>query len=111
MASWIAQLARRHGVRLERTAGEYAGGSGRPRRSAEATTTRPYGLSPRELEVLTLVSAGRTNRQIAQELYISESTAGVHVSNVLAKLGVSSRTEAALVGVSVGVGERRDLHR
>lgn len=62
----------------------------------------PYGLTPRELEVLTLVAAGRTNKQIAGELFISESTAGVHVSNILGKLGVSSRTEAASVALSQG---------
>ena len=52
--------------------------------------------------MLALLGSGRTNRQIGHELSISESTAGVHVSNVLGKLGVSSRTEAALVGVSLG---------
>ena len=54
-----------------------------------------YGLTPRELEVLSLVAKGRTNRQVAEALFISESTAGVHVSNLMGKLGVSTRTEAA----------------
>ena len=49
----------------------------------------PYGLTRREREVLALVAQGRTNRQIADELFISENTAGVHVSNILGKLGVS----------------------
>ena len=48
---------------------------------------------------------GRTNRQIAQELFISESTAGVHVSNILGKLGVTSRTEAANVALTQGLAE------
>lgn len=52
-------------------------------------------LTPREREVLTLVAAGRSNRAIADELFISVKTVSVHVSNILAKLGVSSRTEAA----------------
>jgi DNA-binding CsgD family transcriptional regulator len=52
-------------------------------------------LTPREREVLGLVSAGRTNGQIADELFISVKTASVHVSNILAKLGVPSRTAAA----------------
>ena len=52
-------------------------------------------LTPREREVLDLVAAGRSNRAIAEELYISVKTVSVHVSNILAKLGVSSRTEAA----------------
>ncbi|MEU8526297.1 AAA family ATPase [Streptomyces sp. NPDC048629] len=54
-----------------------------------------FGLTPREQDVLTLVAAGRTNRQIAEELFISPKTASVHVSNILAKLGVSGRGEAA----------------
>ncbi|MFE0735252.1 AAA family ATPase [Streptomyces sp. NPDC058855] len=54
-----------------------------------------FGLTPREREVLRLVAAGRTNRQIAQELFISPKTASVHVSHILAKLGVGGRGEAA----------------
>ncbi|MEU7279381.1 AAA family ATPase [Streptomyces sp. NPDC045431] len=54
-----------------------------------------FGLTPREQDVLRLVAMGRTNRQIAEELFISPKTASVHVSNILAKLGVSGRGEAA----------------
>ncbi len=63
------------------------------------TTTaagRPeFGLTPREREVLRLVAEGRSNREIAEELFISAKTASVHVSNILAKLGVAGRGEAA----------------
>jgi DNA-binding CsgD family transcriptional regulator/tetratricopeptide (TPR) repeat protein len=55
------------------------------------------GLTPREREVLALVADGRTNRQIAEALFISDKTASVHVSNILAKLGVANRGEAAAV--------------
>jgi len=55
----------------------------------------PFGLTPREMEVLRLVAAGRSNQQIAAELFISAKTASVHVSNILGKLGVTSRVEAA----------------
>ena len=55
----------------------------------------PFGLTGRELEVLRLVAAGRGNQQIAAELFISPKTASVHVSNILGKLGVTNRTEAA----------------
>ena len=55
------------------------------------------GLTAREIEVLGLVGEGLTNRQIAETLFISPKTAGLHVSNILAKLGVANRTQAAEV--------------
>ncbi|MEV4259007.1 response regulator transcription factor, partial [Spirillospora sp. NPDC049652] len=55
----------------------------------------PFGLTPREFEVLRLVADGQSNRDIAEALFISAKTASVHVSNILAKLGVTSRGEAA----------------
>jgi DNA-binding CsgD family transcriptional regulator/tetratricopeptide (TPR) repeat protein len=60
------------------------------------------GLTPRELDVLALVAEGRSNRQIAEALFISAKTASVHVSNILAKLGVASRVEAAAVAHRLG---------
>jgi DNA-binding NarL/FixJ family response regulator len=53
------------------------------------------GLTPRELEVLRLLVEGRSNRQIAERLFISGKTASVHVTRILTKLGVHSRLEAA----------------
>jgi len=61
------------------------------------------GLTPRELEVLGLLVEGRSNRQIAEQLFISGKTASVHVTNLLAKLGVHSRLEAAAVARRLGV--------
>ena len=61
------------------------------------------GLTPREAEVLSLVAAGQTNRQIGEALFVSEKTASVHVSNILRKLGVSSRVDAAAVAQRLGV--------
>ncbi|MFG2958564.1 AAA family ATPase [Streptomyces sp. NPDC048291] len=61
------------------------------------------GLTSRERDVLRLVSAGRTNRQIAEELFISPKTASVHVSNILGKLGVAGRGEAAAVAHRLGM--------
>jgi DNA-binding CsgD family transcriptional regulator len=63
----------------------------------------PYELTSRELAVLRLLAAGRTNAQIAAELYISPSTASVHVSNILRKLGVSSRVQAAAIAERAGL--------
>lgn len=60
-----------------------------------AGTTGTHGLTPRELEVLTLVVAGSTNRRIATQLFLSERTVHRHLSNIFDKLGVGSRTEAA----------------
>lgn len=84
-----------------------AGGAGR------AAT---HGLSAREIEVLRLVAAGRSNGEIAEELFITRKTAGVHVTHILDKMGVSNRVEAAMAGVRLGIvtgegesesGERR----
>ena len=58
------------------------------------THAAPHGLSARELEVLRHVAAGKTNRQIAEELVVSEHTVARHMQNIFAKLGVSSRTAA-----------------
>jgi DNA-binding CsgD family transcriptional regulator/tetratricopeptide (TPR) repeat protein len=63
----------------------------------------PYGLTERELAVLRLVAAGRTNAQIGAELYISPKTAGVHVTNILRKLGVSNRVQAAALAERAGL--------
>lgn len=64
---------------------------------------RRFGLTRRELEVLRLLVDGRTNRQIAGELFISEKTAGHHVSSILGKLDVAGRAEAAAVAHRVGL--------
>ena len=66
-----------------------------------------FGLSPREREVLLLLSAGRTNREIGEHLFISQKTVGVHVGNILAKLSVSGRVEAAAVAIRLGLTDRR----
>ena len=63
----------------------------------------PFGLSPREFEVLLILAEGRTNREIAERLFISERTVGVHVRRILAKLGVSGRVQAAGVAIRLGL--------
>ncbi len=65
----------------------------------------PFGLTARELQVLELVSVGATNREIGERLYMAEKTASVHVSRILAKLDVRSRTEAAAVAHRHGIGD------
>jgi DNA-binding NarL/FixJ family response regulator len=86
LAGAVTLLAQRARLALKRVPDQ------RPADPAEA-----LGLTGRERDVLRLVAVGRTNRQIAEELFISPKTASVHVSNILAKLGVSGRGEAAAV--------------
>ncbi len=72
-------------------------------------TPRPanvFELSAREREVLALIAEGRTNREIAERLFISQKTVGVHVGNVLAKMRVSGRVEAATVAIRLGLLDR-----
>jgi DNA-binding NarL/FixJ family response regulator len=59
-----------------------------------ASPDAPSGLTPRELQVLRLVAAGKSNKAIAAELVLSEHTVARHLQNIFAKLGVSSRTAA-----------------
>ena len=66
-----------------------------------------FGLSRREREVLALIAEGRTNREIGERLFISQKTVGVHVGNILAKLEVSGRVEAAAVAIRLGLTDRR----
>jgi len=75
-----------------------------PAASQAAAPTR-YGLTEREFEVLRLVADGRGNRDIAAELFISPKTASVHVSNILAKLGVTTRVQAAAVAHRRGIAD------
>lgn len=70
---------------------------------APAAPPAPHGLTAREAEVLALLACGRTNRQVAKELFISERTAGVHVSHVLAKLQVTNRAEAGACAHRLGL--------
>ncbi len=85
----LEQLARRGRIDLAEEAA--------PDGPASAGSDDQLGLTRRELEVLRLVADGLSNRQIAEELFISAKTASVHVSNILAKLGVRTRVEAAAV--------------
>jgi DNA-binding NarL/FixJ family response regulator len=69
----------------------------------------PDSLTARETEILMLVARGKANKQIASELYLSEKTVKAHVSSVLMKLGVQSRTQAALHAVRTGLVSLEDL--
>lgn len=77
-----------------RRAFEELGASDDLRRLPSLQSKKNYGLTPRELEVLRLVSTGKTNQQIADELFVAVKTIDRHVANILAKLDVRSRTAA-----------------
>jgi DNA-binding CsgD family transcriptional regulator len=72
-------------------------------RAPAGSAADELGLTARELEVLRLVAAGRTNRQIGTELYMSGKTASVHVSRILAKLGAANRSEAGAIARRLGL--------
>ena len=74
-----------------------------PVRAGEPSGALPEGITPREAEVLGLMARGFTNPQIGEELGITRGTAKVHVQNIIAKLGVSDRTQAAVRAVELGL--------
>lgn len=89
LRSAVAAVAERAGLQLHEV----------PPDDPRSALAHRFGLTRREHEVLQLLIEGRTNRQIAGELFISEKTAGAHVSNILGKLGVTGRTEAATMAL------------
>jgi DNA-binding CsgD family transcriptional regulator/tetratricopeptide (TPR) repeat protein len=95
LAAAVERLARRARVEVARSPTFAGPGSAPAVDDAEAVA--PFAPTPREAEVLALVAQGLTNRQIGQALFISEKTASVHVSRLLAKLGASTRGEAAAI--------------
>jgi ATP/maltotriose-dependent transcriptional regulator MalT len=93
LAAAVARKLRELGVR------------GLARGPRPGTRANPANLTARELEVLGLLVEGRSNRQIAEALFISDKTASVHVTNLMAKLGVHSRLEAAAMARRLGLEE------
>ena len=103
-SAWLAEevesLAARARLQLGEVAERAAAAAAAPEESEN-----PFGLTARERDVLALVAAGATNREIGERLHMAEKTASVHVSRILAKLNVRSRTEAAAVAHRQGLTE------
>ena len=95
LSNAIGDLARR--ARIEFTQPELSASSDEPMRAST------LGLTERELAVLQLLGLGKTNSEIGAELFISRKTASVHVSNILRKLGVSTRVQAAALAERAGI--------
>ena len=98
LAAELESLAARARLRLPEDIEGAATAASQPEPADE-----PFGLTPRERQVLALVARGATNREIGLELHMAEKTASVHVSRILAKLDVRSRTEAAAVALRQGL--------
>jgi ATP/maltotriose-dependent transcriptional regulator MalT len=103
LLSEVESLGQRARIALERAQAQDA--------SPAAKQSDGFGLTDRERDVLTLIAAGRTNRQIGTELFISVKTAGIHVSNILGKLGVASRGEAGALAHKLGLDQRDEAVR
>ncbi|HEX6417419.1 MAG TPA: LuxR C-terminal-related transcriptional regulator, partial [Acidimicrobiales bacterium] len=103
LAGALERLARRARVSLAAPGVEAPAPGGAGPTGTGVVQGRDGGLTPREREVLALVAEGQTNRQIGERLFISQKTASVHVSRLLAKLGASTRGEAAAIARRTGL--------
>lgn len=97
-------VARGEAAMTRKTAGRLLYGLSRAKHGSSAASDQ---LTPREIELLTLVAHGRSNREVAEELSISENTVKFHMKNIIQKLHASNRTEAVTVAMSEGI---LDLH-
>jgi ATP/maltotriose-dependent transcriptional regulator MalT len=97
-AGWLVQELEGLAARARLTLAALEAGAAEPDPAED-----PFGLTPREREVLMLVARGATNREIGAELFMAEKTASVHVSRILAKLDVRTRTQAAAVAHRAGL--------
>jgi DNA-binding CsgD family transcriptional regulator len=99
-SAWLAEEVESLAARARLQLGE---GAEAAAAAARPEADDPFGLTVRERDVLALVAAGATNREIGERLHMAEKTASVHVSRILAKLNVRSRTEAAAVAHRQGL--------
>ena len=100
-SAWLVEEIESLAARARLNLGEVGGAPAKA--SSPAEDEDPFGLTARERDVLALVAGGATNREIGERLHMAEKTASVHVSRILAKLNVRSRTEAAAVAHRQGL--------
>jgi DNA-binding CsgD family transcriptional regulator len=100
-STWLVEEVESLAARARLRLGD--NGAGPPPAARDEADEDPFGLTPRERDVLALVAGGATNREIGEQLHMAEKTASVHVSRILAKLNVRSRTEAAAVAHRQGL--------
>jgi ATP/maltotriose-dependent transcriptional regulator MalT len=106
LATEVRRLARRGRFSLAAAGDQAEPTAGAGSAPAPVVEENPFSLTARELEVLRLLGAGLTNREISETLFISQHTAGVHVSHILGKLGVANRAMAAAVAERLGLVPR-----
>jgi DNA-binding NarL/FixJ family response regulator len=104
MDVWRSRAAVHEAVRFMEVGRDPA--PARPRNRVGRATSDPSGLSEREVQVIRLLALGRTNRQIADELFISLNTVSHHLRNIFAKTASSNRTEAAAFAFKAGLATR-----
>ena len=91
------------GLTLTRRKAQHAPSPAQPAFSADGARLADLGVTPRELEILGLIAAGLSNREIAQRLFVSENTVKTHSSRVFDKLGAKRRTQAVLLAKQAGL--------
>jgi DNA-binding NarL/FixJ family response regulator len=101
LAATIRQVLRGESMLTEAMAARMLRRLGKHHESNQSPLPDP--LTPRELEVLRLVAQGKTNREIAEQLTIAAGTVKLHVEHIIAKLGVSDRTQAAVRAIQIGL--------
>jgi DNA-binding CsgD family transcriptional regulator len=102
-ATWLQGEVEGLVTRARLRPAEVATAADGPTSGAGDAADDPFGLTPRERQVLALVARGATNREIGAELFMAEKTASVHVSRILAKLDVKTRTQAAALAHRLGL--------
>jgi DNA-binding CsgD family transcriptional regulator len=102
-AAWAAGQAHSLDAAVAEASAELSGWARAAEAGQAGTIATPFSLTPREAEVLRLLAAGRSDREIADELFISHRTVHHHVASLFAKLGVNSRAAAARVAHGAGL--------